>query len=423
MFGKRPSELSKTEIERLIQEAIQEDTGIELKETLPAKGRDRDPWVSGGERIGDRARNEIIEEVIAFANAYGGSLVIGIAETKERPARASKIVPLPRCADLAERLRLQCRDCIEPQVPLLEVAGVPIKEDGSGVVVFGVPKSRMAPHRHTVTRECYIRRADRTEKMAMREIQDLTLQVERGLAAIEAKFEAQRRQFAEQVQAFVGNRKPAFGVRATLIPLVPLYIERVHNNDAVRPPLLTLSCRIDGEDPYDLFVPIYSAHWRPILRGTRTIDDGDNLSLRREAFCDGLIEYVLLVRQKNAQPPCIYPQWILGLVANAQCAAELFRRAADAPEVEYGLEFEIQVIGENLPVGKYGRDPLGDWLGPFPTGQALFPRYSVGSPDEFARTTALLERDFWNAAGHDWSHAVEIDFVAAFEELGLTSAD
>ncbi len=114
-------------------------------------------------------------------------------------------MPLPRCADLAERLRLQCRDCIEPQVSLLEVGAVPIEDDGSGVIVIRVPKSRMAPHRHSATKECYIRRADRSEKMTMREIQDLTLQVERGLAAIDAAFDTRFSLFVERLRNFKGG--------------------------------------------------------------------------------------------------------------------------------------------------------------------------------------------------------------------------
>ena len=60
-------------------EAVQEDGEIEFKETLPARDG-RDAWLDGGNRIGDRARNKILEEVIAFANAYGGTLLLGISE-------------------------------------------------------------------------------------------------------------------------------------------------------------------------------------------------------------------------------------------------------------------------------------------------------------------------------------------------------
>ena len=71
--------------------------------------------------------------------------------------------------------------------------------------VFHVPRSRMAPHRHTANKECYVRRADRTEKMTMREIQELTLQVERGLAAIERRFEERRELFSAQFDRFKTN--------------------------------------------------------------------------------------------------------------------------------------------------------------------------------------------------------------------------
>jgi hypothetical protein len=99
----------------------------------------------------------------------------------------------------------------------------------------------MAPHRHTVTKECYVRRADRTEKMTMREVQDLTLQVERGLTAIERQFQEQREQFARRFAAYRGANTHAFGLRATLVPLTPIYVDRVHGNDAAIPPSHTRS--------------------------------------------------------------------------------------------------------------------------------------------------------------------------------------
>jgi hypothetical protein len=222
MFGKRPSELTPDDIDRVVSEQVQEGSQVECKGTLPAKGSAVDPWVSGRDHVGEFARNKLVEEVIAFANAYGGWLLVGIEETREKPARASALVPIRDCAELAERLRLMCRDCIEPTLPILEVAGVAMETDRAGVVVFHVPKSRMAPHRHTVTKECYIRRADRTEKMTMREVQDLTLQVERGLAAIERQFQKQRQQFGPHYEAYRAGSTHAFGLRATLVPLTPI---------------------------------------------------------------------------------------------------------------------------------------------------------------------------------------------------------
>jgi hypothetical protein len=368
--------------------------------------------------VGDHARNQLIAEVIAFANAYGGTLVLGIRETDNKPARAGGITPVPRCIELAERLRLQCRDCIEPQVPLLELAGVPTEDDGTGVVVIRVPRSRMAPHRHTVTRECYIRRADRTEKMTMREIQDLTLQVERGLAAIKARFEARREDFAKQLETRHGR---AYGLRATLIPLAPVYIERVHSNDAARPPLHSFSGTSGNGGPYELFLPHTGyPNWRPILRGTQTTVGNENFLVLLEAHCDGLVEYMAFVKGRDDQPFQIFAGWFMGLICNVLCAAERFRQAADAPEVEYGLELEITTRASGLLIGRYGGSRLGDRLGPFPVGQTIFPRYSVGPTSEFQTLSALIERDFWHAAGHDSSDPMIVDFAKAFHDLGFS---
>ena len=106
-------------------------------------------------------------------------------------------------------------------------------------------------------------------------------------------------------------------------------------------------------------------------------------------------------------------------MGNALCAAERFRRAAGAPNTEYGLEFEITNEGRGLQIGKYGGTHFGDWLGPFPEGRTIFPRYPVGPPEEFQLLSQAFERDFWHGAGHDWPDRITVDFARAFRELGI----
>ncbi len=101
------------------------------------------------------------------------------------------------------------------------------------------------------------------------------------------------------------------------------------------------------------------------------------------------------------------------------CGAERFRQAAGASEVEYGLELEISRTGPDLAIGKYGANPFNDRLGPISEDQIVFPRYSVGPPQEYSALCKVLERDFWNAAGHEFENLVEIDFQAAFARIGL----
>jgi hypothetical protein len=422
MWGKRPSDLKPDDIDRIVSEQVQEGSQVELKGTLPAKGSAVDPWISGKDDVGEFARNKLVEEVIAFANGHGGWLVVGVQETSTKPARASAVVPMRDCEELAERLRRMCRDCIEPKLPVLDVAGVPMGADGAGVVVFHAPRSRVAPHRHTVNKECFIRRADRTEKMTMREIQDLTLQVERGLAAIERQFQDQREKFAERFAEYRGGNTHAFGLRATLVPLTPMYIDRVHGNQAASPPAHTLHATVEGR-PFTLgfWGAGGGAAWRPIVRGTINANSSIRVTSSREVHCDGLIEYVVMHQREGEERRLFHLpiEVVMGSFGNALCAAERFRRAGGAPDVEYGLELQI-TSPLDLPIGRYGGLHFeSEALGPLPAGTTL-PRYSVGAPDEFQNLSQVFERDFLNGAGHDFPNVAKIDFERALKELGLT---
>ena len=62
------------EVREFLDSAPAEGDALELKETLPAKHDTGDQWIRGGDRIGDYARNALLKELIAFANAHGGLL-------------------------------------------------------------------------------------------------------------------------------------------------------------------------------------------------------------------------------------------------------------------------------------------------------------------------------------------------------------
>ena len=117
-LSKSSSEIYPADIHAIIASALPEGDQVEFKRSLPtAKGKP-DPWEDGKEP-GDRAKNEILAEVTAFANAHGGVLLLGIDESSTKPAAATAIVPVPRCIELAERFNLIFRDRVEPQLPVL----------------------------------------------------------------------------------------------------------------------------------------------------------------------------------------------------------------------------------------------------------------------------------------------------------------
>lgn len=163
VLSKPTDQIGVSDLKELIDSEVPESDQIEFKERLSTKGDSDDRWITHGDRLGDRARESILEEAVAFANAYGGALLLGIVESGSRPPIAAAISPIPRCADLAERSKLVFRDCVEPQMPIVEIFAVPTDGE-SGVVVIRTGRSRMAPHRVTTTLVCPIRRSDRCEK-------------------------------------------------------------------------------------------------------------------------------------------------------------------------------------------------------------------------------------------------------------------
>ena len=66
IFSKSLDAVTTDDVNTLVRERYPEDSTVEFKEQLPSKSG-KDPWYEGKNKIGDHARNEIVEEVIAFA--------------------------------------------------------------------------------------------------------------------------------------------------------------------------------------------------------------------------------------------------------------------------------------------------------------------------------------------------------------------
>ncbi|MBI3453392.1 MAG: ATP-binding protein [Rhodospirillales bacterium] len=420
MFRKRIRDLTAADIEAIVAGEVQEGLHVEFKRSLPAKGGNDDGWHSGASQIGEFARNRILEEVIAFANADGGTLVIGIGESGDKPARAATVNPIPRCAELAERLRQQCDTCVDPKIPVLECEGVRLHDDGSGVVVIRVPASRMAPHRHNATKECYTRRTDRSEPMGMREIQDLTLNIQRGLERIETRLSGRRAAFEEELSGMPlpagheitrSNRKA--GVVFTLVPLAPLSVGRVYNEQSFLPSVKQFVAHFNTGGTVGLPAMPSGLYWKPILRGARAEIETGHGRYRMEVHSDGLIEFgaIWILNDGDA----IFPGWVMTLAGNSLYAVEKFRRAAGAPEVEFAFDATSVASCAGIGVTGYDQSVPQDIIGSIPRGRTGFPRYSVRGIDELSDVFSAFETDFWNALGCHRDVKLTIDFRALFD--------
>ena len=427
VISKPADQIGLSDIEELIASRVPEGEQIEFKESLSEKGKSPDPWMDGKDQIGDRARNKVLEEAVAFANAHGGALLIGIRESESKPPVASEIKPVPRCVELAERFRLKFRDCVEPQIPRLEVFGVPT--DGErGVVIIRVGRSRMAPHRVEPTRKCTVRRADRCESMTMREIQDMTLNVSRGMESFERRLAARSERFQEELDR-LETPADSYGMRFTALPVgEEVQFNRVFHQRKIIDELYTPWRPViwkkgnDSRQLEDLFGlrPLY---WRPILRGARAEihppADAYPYIGYQELHCDGLIE---LGFAAGNQVSSLDPDLPLVMFANTVVWANHIRSQSSAPMVEYGLEVEIRATGNSVRVGKYNNHleamirraaAQGDYrevdnLAP-KISNVKFPRYSLDGEETPAKLLSIFNQDFWNWLGK-YVHSEEEEF-------------
>ncbi len=410
ILTKPANEITIDDVNELIASQVPESERFEFKETLPSGGQNPDPWIQGSNRISGRAKDKLLAEAVAFANAYGGALLIGVEESDTDLGVASAIQPIPRCQELADRLRLVFRDRVEPQLPRLEIHGIPSQGD-DGVIVIRTGQSRLAPHRVTKTRVCPIRRADRCEEMTMREIQDMTLNVSRGLERLDNKFRARSERFPDELHV-LHFPADAFGFRLTGIPVGDeIRFERVfraHNivNECHMPRISvertqdTRSRRLDSPPNFPFAI------WRPVLRGARA-DLAANPPLPYmaygELYCDGLLELGFTACSTRFRQATVSPEWPVVLFAMLTAWANRVRNHAGTPTAEYAIEVETLTVGPTVPMGfTLPQTPLNPG-GVEPTLPNLtFPRYSLVHADEFLDLLHLFERDLYNSLGMDF---------------------
>lgn len=213
MFPARLSEVTAVQIQDIFKSETPESIDFELKKALPAESGAADPWMSGG-RIGERAKDELTIEIVAFANTGGGTLIVGIDEDPQTKSAEPPIFPVPRCKEAAAILHQALSARVEPRVPVFECEGVVTEQDGTGgVIVMRVLESYLAPHRNTKDNSCYTRRKDRAEPMSMLEIQELTRRVARTSELVERAFSESSDSFFDWLPADIKRTHPRRGIQ------------------------------------------------------------------------------------------------------------------------------------------------------------------------------------------------------------------
>lgn len=410
-------ELTALDLQGLIDSEIQESENVEFKQDLtPSKGTDS---------ISDRAKRSIVKEVVALANSFGGRIFLGIAESDDEPPKADRITAISDCAEIAGRFEQIIGDLIDPPLLRVHIEGVSTDEDGSGVVVFDVYRSMQSPHRSKSDKQCYRRRGSESVPMDMREIQDMTLRSGSRFSDIEARFVAQKLEFEQLVEQFKNRHSFGFCLRMTFVPMDVVDLGKVHGNQEVTPEFRHLEGRFNNlprdafwfRSPWSMYGnsgPIFSYESRPILRGTKATYGSPGSLTRGQISVSSNGELNATVATGSASDNyALTSDFLLGWLANGLRNVERIRRYAGNPVLDYGLEAQIVVFGCDLVLRGFRElyhAPLPSEVLEF-GNHDKFPRYSIGTLDEFDTLVNIFITDWFNNAGVDWyNNEIMVDY-------------
>ena len=422
ILSKPIDQITAADIRSLVTSRVPEGDQIEFKRELPAKGTsNRDPWMIGQMKIGGHAKDQILKEVVSFANAYGGVLVLGIEEDKNAtPPVAKGICAIPKCQELAERFRIIFRDRVEPKLPSCDILAVVTSGADDGVVVFRIHGgSRLAPHRIKGTWICPVRRWDRSEELSMREIQDMTLNVTRGLERLDKKLRERAARFEHEF-AQLTSPNNAYGIRITTVPvgddirlatICRPYFKLV---EGLNTPSVTVTRQLPDSEPAIVaglrdFHHVGHTGWNPQLRAARSRPQHDLPDFTYQGYlelhCDGLVEFGWSSVILDEKEP-LYSDYAVRELANVICWADTIRRYADAGRAEYAVQVAMHVTGEKvfvLPGSNNGWGASAVRLGQFAEelarGVTAMPRYALDDVSDAGALLSMLEHDLCNAGG------------------------
>jgi hypothetical protein len=394
-FTKPLDLVTAADIDEVTAQSWPEGYEVEFKETLPHRAGGSDRWLTGHSSIGEFARDEILAEVIAFANSQGGSVLLGIAETKDNPPRAERVAPLPRVGELQRRFEDQARSCIEPPLVRLQIRAIETDGQGGGVVLFRTFLSRAAPHRLTTTQESYIRRGSSTMKMTTREIQDKTLNVARGLAGIDAIFNHRCDAFRE----WASKQADSVAYRITALPLVDLPDPgRIFGKQDVFIAPREFVGTIDDRRTFNLKLNLGELAERPRLRGVARSGERSSGAFVWELYQSGLTD-LWISNQPWSYPGkapvlALYHAEVLAAVANTLMVIKHYREYVGSPDAEYGIEVEQgPFVASGEPVTYYG---LFSDVYTLNDLSLVLPRFSVGPRAEFEDVLSVFDIDLYD---------------------------
>ncbi len=138
-FGKPVSQLNLRDIQELQEEDVREGLTLEYKSENPGK-------------------EGVLKELCAFANTFGGHLILGVKEFDQERGRIAAIPGLDRIPNFEQKLRQWAVQWLYPPLTDIQVSdAIPVADPNKVCYVVHIPASLSAPHFLEKRKGCYIR--------------------------------------------------------------------------------------------------------------------------------------------------------------------------------------------------------------------------------------------------------------------------
>lgn len=184
MFNKTIENLTFEDIRWLIENAIVEDQGLEYKKEV---------WGNS-----DANKKEMLKDIVAMANRYGGYIIIGIEEEGEA-GQASRINNIPNAEEERDKILSSLFANTQPRLQAIKIKV--LTDNEVSVLVISVPNSFRKPHIITFQglNQFWIRHDRQKMPMSVDEIQDAVINTVNLTKDISSFFSDRKKEVVEEI--------------------------------------------------------------------------------------------------------------------------------------------------------------------------------------------------------------------------------